>query len=134
MAANPNLKRNSKPLILLVDDNAVNVMIAAIFLDDFGYTYEVASNGQEAIECIKAKRYDAVIMDVRMPKMCGLSATRAIRQYEKDRNFYPVPIIAMTAQVLTGDRERCFEAGMDDYISKPFNPNEFQQKLETFTG
>ena|GEM_PF-2773513 len=116
--------------ILLVEDYEPNVLVAGTFLEEFGYTYDVASDGEEALRKLENKKYAAVLMDVQMPKMNGLDATQSIRQREKNENLPHTPIIGMTAHALAGDRERCIEAGMDDYICKPFKPDEMKEKLD----
>ncbi|MDR3449550.1 MAG: response regulator [Alphaproteobacteria bacterium] len=117
--------------VLLVEDYPANVLVATLFLEQFGYTYEVASNGQEAVEKVKAGTdFMAILMDVQMHGMNGLEATRYIRHYENERRLKPTPIIGMTAHALAGDKERCLGVGMDDYISKPFNPDELFEKLK----
>ncbi len=106
-----------RPLrILLAEDNAVNQKLALRLLEQMGYRADVASNGLEAIESVERQTYDAVLMDVQMPEMDGLDATRAIR---KLKNLTQPRIVAMTANAMQGDREMCLAAGMDDYISKP---------------
>ena len=103
--------------ILLAEDNPVNQKLAILMLSKAGYQVEVAGNGKEAVEKYMANPsdFDLIFMDVQMPEMDGLEATRAIRV----KGFDSIPIIAMTAHVMKGDRQRCFEVGMDDYISKP---------------
>ncbi|MFP5469521.1 MAG: CheR family methyltransferase, partial [Alphaproteobacteria bacterium] len=110
--------------VLLVEDYQPNVMVATYMLESMGYNCDVASNGKEALVGLRANRgkYAAVLMDVQMPVMDGLEATRLIREEEKQKGLTRMHIIAMTAYALQGDRERCMSAGMDDYISKPFQP------------
>jgi len=110
--------------ILLAEDNAVNQKLAVKLLTKAGYTVEVAVNGREAVDKFVAAPdlYDVILMDIQMPVLNGLDATREIRQYESsatDREIRSVPIIAMTANAMTGDREICLESGMDDYMTKP---------------
>jgi signal transduction histidine kinase/ActR/RegA family two-component response regulator len=118
--------------ILLVEDYDPNVLVAGAFLEEFGYSYDVASDGVQALERFKDATYVAVLMDVQMPKMNGFEATKTIRTIELQNRKAPLPIIGMTAHALAGDRERCLEAGMDDYICKPFNADELKCKLEAY--
>jgi CheY-like chemotaxis protein len=103
--------------ILLAEDNPANQKLAQLILTKAGYQVEAASNGREAINRFFASpdQYDMILMDVQMPEMDGLRAARAIRK----RGFGDVPIVAMTANAMRGDREKCIEAGMNDYIAKP---------------
>lgn len=121
-----------KPKILLVEDNEGNVMVATILLDNFGLAYDVAYNGHEAVNKATNERYNAILMDVSMSGMCGLEATRSIRAYEEQNGIPRTSIIGMTAHALRGDREKCLEAGMDDYIAKPYKPQDLQEKLHKF--
>jgi len=111
-------KQNSR--ILVVDDNNTNLDVAATIVRKLGYVTDVARNGQEAIAAISVKAYDIVLMDCRMPVLDGYQTTAAIRTMNSICNPN-VPIIAMTASAMPGDRERCLVAGMDDYITKPVN-------------
>ncbi|MDI1227605.1 MAG: ATP-binding protein [bacterium] len=125
-------RKNAAPArgrVLLVEDNFPNVLVAGTFLEEFGYSFDVASNGHHALEQLQSQYYDAVLMDVQMPKMNGWDTTRAIRELELRDSL---PVIGMTAHALSGDRERCMDAGMDDYICKPFDPNELRTKLKIF--
>ena len=103
--------------VLVVEDNAANLRVTVRMVERLGYRPDVASNGADAVAMLQQVRYDAVLMDCQMPEMDGYEATRLIRANEKAKRH--VPIIAMTAAALSGDRERCLAAGMDDYISKP---------------
>src|SRR5687767_1306412 len=107
--------------ILLAEDNAVNQKLALRILEQMGYRADVASNGMEAVESIQRQTYDVILMDVQMPEMDGLDATREIRELT---NATQPHIVAMTANALEGDREMCLAAGMNDYISKPIRVNE----------
>jgi signal transduction histidine kinase/DNA-binding NarL/FixJ family response regulator/HPt (histidine-containing phosphotransfer) domain-containing protein len=107
--------------VLLVEDNPVNRQVAQRLLTLNGMTMDCAENGREALDRLDARRYAAVLMDCQMPVMDGYSATRARRMQEQAQNLPRVPIIAMTANAMVGDREKCLESGMDDYMSKPLN-------------
>jgi CheY-like chemotaxis protein len=106
--------------VLLVEDNEVNQQVAQRVLNMFGIRPELVSNGQDAITAVCAAHFDLVLMDCQMPVMDGYVATEAIRAWEKTTGRERVPIIAMTANAMAGDRERCIAAGMDDYLTKPF--------------
>jgi two-component system, sensor histidine kinase and response regulator len=116
MPANPN-----GPLVLIAEDNEINYTVATALLVKQGLRTVVAHNGREAVEMALANDYAAILMDCQMPELDGYEATRRIRQAEHDHH---VPIIAMTAHSMTGDRERCLAAGMDDYLSKPVRAEE----------
>ncbi|MFA0403425.1 ATP-binding protein [Vibrio sp. 10N.222.52.C12] len=111
--------------ILIVEDNLMNQKIASFFLEQAGYEYLIASNGQEAVDVItRGAQFDAVLMDCMMPVMDGITATRAIRQWEADQQVTPLPIIALTASVLEEDIKDCFEAGMNAYLPKPYKSHQ----------
>ncbi|MBK6912365.1 MAG: response regulator [Ignavibacteriales bacterium] len=113
--------------ILLAEDNVVNQMVATKMLANIGYKADVASNGREAFDTINKMQYDLIFMDILMPEMDGFEATRAIRKL--DKSIKQPKIIAMTANAMTGDREKCLRAGMDDYLSKPIKAEELVAKL-----
>ena len=115
--------------VLLAEDNAVNRKVALAMLQRAGHSVVVAENGKEAVRLARAELFDAILMDIQMPEMDGLEATRAIREEESSNGIH-VPIIAMTAHALKGDNERFLSAGMDGYISKPFQQQELFQTLE----
>lgn len=106
--------------ILVAEDNFVNQQVALEILQGLGCVVTIASDGQEAIRCVKEADYDAILMDCQMPGMNGFEATGAIRRHQSAENA--TPIIAMTAHAMKGDREKCINAGMDDYVSKPIDP------------
>lgn len=141
--------------LLLVEDNPVNQKLASRLLKKFGYIVDIAGNGKEALTRLSQQAYDAILMDCQMPELDGFEATKIIRERETDRNaphgFLSVqpqlfsvdsspraphasrphiPIIALTANAVEGDRERCLAAGMDDYLTKPINPTELKSVLE----
>jgi signal transduction histidine kinase/CheY-like chemotaxis protein len=122
----PRGKRR-KLRILLAEDNAVNQKLALRLLSQMSYEAEVAGDGQQAIDALERDDFDVVLMDVQMPELDGLEATRRIRAQWPDR---PLQIVAMTANAMAGDREACLAAGMDDYISKPIRPTELAAALE----
>lgn len=117
---------NDSPLtgmrVLLVEDNPVNRLVAQRILDTFGIEVVTADNGQQALDLLRAELFDAVLMDCQMPVLDGYSATRQWRDRELLSGQQRLPIIAMTANAMAGDRQRCLEAGMDDYLSKPVDP------------
>jgi CheY-like chemotaxis protein len=114
--------------ILLVEDNVVNQKLALRLLEQMGYRADLAGNGLEAIQAVGRQKYDVVLMDVQMPEMDGLEASRRIcARWPRGERPH---IIAMTANAMQGDRERCMEAGMDDYVSKPIRVNELVTALE----
>jgi CheY-like chemotaxis protein len=110
--------------ILLAEDNLVNQKFAVLVLEKMGHRVVVVGNGREASRRFEAQPFDAILMDVQMPEMDGLEATAEIRALEAKNDLVPIPIIAMTAEALKGDRERCLNAGMDMYITKPFRIEE----------
>ncbi len=111
-----------KARILVVDDNSTNQIVARGILAKFGITTDVAGNGEEAISALSQFPYDLVFMDCQMPIMDGFTATRKIRNPLSTVKEHTIPIVAMTANAMQGDRKRCIEAGMDDYIAKPIDP------------
>ena len=114
--------RRSQIKILLVEDNETNRIVARAILKKLGYKIDYAVNGLEAVNILKLKHYDLVLMDMQMPIMDGIEATSNIRNPKNNSLNPDVPIIAMTANAMKDDKNRCFEAGMNDYISKPINP------------
>ena len=112
--------------VLLVEDNDLNQEVATELLRGAGLVVDVADNGQIAVDKVQAARYDIVLMDMQMPVMDGLSATRIMRQMPQ---FKSLPIVAMTANAMQADREACRDAGMDDYVTKPIEPRELFQAL-----
>ncbi len=120
--------------VLLVEDNAVNAFISAASLESMGINSVHAANGQEAVDLYRKRRFDAVLMDCEMPVMDGFGATRLIREYEARARGPRTPIIALTANALTGDRDHCIRQGMDDYLSKPIELRKLQILIAKWLG
>ena len=128
--SSPNEGNGSRGIcILLAEDNEVNQMLATRMLEKRGHHVVVVGNGKEALARLNSHHFDLVLMDVQMPQMDGLEATRNIRATERELGGH-IPIIAMTAHAMKGDRERCLEAGMDGYVSKPIQIRELLQAIE----
>jgi len=123
--------RKRRVRILLAEDNAINQKVALRILDaKLGYRVDAVANGKEAIESLSRQDYDLVLMDCQMPEMDGYEATRAIRDPNSPVRDHSIRIVAMTANVMKGDREECLAAGMDDYVAKPIRPQELADAIE----
>jgi CheY-like chemotaxis protein len=127
--------------ILLAEDNLINRKLVSYMLTKAGYRLDIAENGREAVNHYLSSpgSYSLIFMDVQMPEMDGMEATRKIREKEKQlknkiQNFPPIPIIAMTAQSMKGDYEKCLEAGMNDYVSKPIRRSVVLEMVEKWAG
>ena len=119
--------------VLLAEDNIVNQKVAMGILKKFGYEVDVANNGLEALEKLEEREYDIILMDCQMPEMDGFEATRRIRAQKRNaRNDKPLPIIALTASAMIGDRENCLNAGMDSHVAKPINAGELVKTIQSF--
>ena len=114
--------------VLLCEDNHINQLVFIEILEETGYTYQIANNGKEGLELYKSLSPSMIIMDVSMPQMNGLEATQAIREIETEVDVR-IPIIGVTAHAITGDKDRCLDAGMDDYLSKPISPDSLIEKI-----
>jgi CheY-like chemotaxis protein len=119
--------------ILLAEDNMLNQKVALRMLKRLGYDADVANNGVQAVNAVEVQPYDVVLMDVQMPEMDGLEATRQIRAIDNTLNHQP-HIIAMTAAAMELDREKCLEAGMNDFVSKPATLEDLQRAILRFLG
>ncbi len=113
--------------VLIVEDNTTNQLLLSILLDEFGVKFDIANDGVEAVEMLQHSLYDLIFMDENMPNMNGIEATKKIRSLENNNS--KLPIIALTANAISGDKERFLEAGMDDYISKPYDDKDIKQAL-----
>ena len=123
-----------RPLILVVEDNPTEQRIVSILLEKFGYTAHVVDNGAKALEAVQSNMpFALILMDWQMEDMNGLECSRRIRQLEQKTGRH-MPIVAVTARVLLGDRQKCMEAGMDDYLSKPYTAAQFEQMLAAWTS
>jgi len=122
--------RKRRTRILVAEDNPTNQIVAIKAIEKLGYIADGATNGAEAIAALRLTAYDLVFMDVQMPDMDGFEATQIIRDPASGVRRHDIPIVAMTAHALKGDREKCLDAGMDDYISKPLQPNELLAAIE----
>jgi CheY-like chemotaxis protein len=122
-------KTHKRLRVLLAEDNAVNQKIAMRVLEKHGHHVTVAADGRQALAALDRAIFDVVLMDVQMPEMDGFEATAAIRGRERETGNH-LPIIAMTAHAMPGDRERCIAAGMDSYIAKPLKAAELIELLE----
>lgn len=115
--------------ILLAEDNEVNQRLAVKILEKYNHGVTVANNGQEALDAVKKRRYDVILMDVQMPVMGGFEATKEIRVWERSEGLARTPIIALTAHAMLGDREKCLQAQMDEYLTKPLKQNQMMQTI-----
>jgi PAS domain S-box-containing protein len=126
-----DLKPSRPLMILLAEDNEINQKVASMLLTRSGHKVDLANNGIEALEAFKKNTYDLILMDVQMPDMDGLEASKQIRLLEGPNHH--VPIVAMTAHAMPGDRQRCLDAGMEDYITKPLDTRKLFQVIEYWT-
>ena len=125
--ASPIVAATDAALVLVVEDSPVNRLVAVRVLERCGFRAHVVNDGREALHALASQRYNAVLMDCQMPDIDGYEATRELRRREDGTRH--TPVIAMTAHAMTGDRERCLEAGMDDYIAKPVRSQTLNEVL-----
>ncbi|MFN8577380.1 MAG: response regulator [Candidatus Sericytochromatia bacterium] len=125
----PEKINSFNPHILIVEDNKVNVMVATKFLDKWNMTYEVAENGLIATQKFQKNKFDLILMDLQMPEMDGYTATQEIRKLDKT-----IPIIALTANTVSEEREKCLNSGFNEYITKPFKSENLHDKIRFFTN
>jgi two-component system sensor histidine kinase/response regulator len=126
----PNVRAPEKTLrILVVDDNSVNLLLAARLIEKYGHTAVSAESGSAALEILESQSFDLVLMDIQMPGMDGFEAARSIRERERQTGSH-IPIVALTAHAMESDRERCLAAGMDDYVSKPISSEALAAAIE----
>src|SRR6185503_3571199 len=125
-AVQPGARRGR---VLLVEDNAINALVCRRVLERVGHEVVVRANGEEAVEAAASENFDVILMDCQMPVLDGYAATKAIRKREGTDGRHQL-IIAVTANALSGDKQRCLEAGMDDYLAKPIKPQELLAKIE----
>ncbi len=130
----PTIHTKYKGKALVVEDNIINQKLINNILESFGLEVDVADNGLEAFEKRKEHDYDIIFMDIQMPVMDGIEATHKIKEYENEHNLTPIPIVALTANALKGDRERLLKEGLDEYISKPIEMTELLYILHKFLG
>ncbi len=128
LLAESNLNGNGSIKILLAEDNHINQQVTSKMLEKMGIKTDVVSNGKQALEYIAEREYDLILMDCQMPEMDGYEATRRIRDRQDTKNI--IPIIAMTANAMKGDKEKCIEAGMNDYLSKPVKSEQLKKVIE----
>ncbi len=119
--------------ILLVEDNLLNQKVVTFNLRKYNYNVTAVMHGREAIELVKTKNFDLILMDIMLPEMDGFEITTVIRKYEKETGIEKqIPIIALTANALDNDREKCYSVGMNEYLSKPFTSEELIGVIDKF--
>ncbi len=116
--------------ILLVDDTLDNLLVLRNLVEEFGYPYDTAVSAAEAISKIQTSRYACVLLDIQMPEMNGFEVTKFIRDFESKSGSTVTPIVAVTAHTISGTKAECLVAGMDDYITKPIDPQHLQKLLD----
>jgi len=124
---------DQSPFILVAEDNEMNQRVIQIILEKSGYRFRLVKDGQEALDLFLRESFQLILMDCQMPHVDGLKATQKIRELEKSRDGKRVPIVALTANSMKGDRDVCLAAGMDDFLPKPFRMNELVEKIKRWT-
>jgi CheY-like chemotaxis protein len=119
--------------VLVVEDDEKNQIVFSVLLKRMGLEFDIAMNGKQAIDAVRNKTYSIILMDVRMPQIDGIEATKTIRSLGSV-NGKQIPIVAVTAQAMEGDRERCIWAGMSDYLAKPFTREELEHTIAKWIG
>ena len=119
-------------VVLLVEDNPINAMVARRILERMGVCVVTAGNGHEALEKARQRDFDCILMDVQMPIMDGLAATRLLRQWEREQGRAPMPVVALTANAMNEERERCLAAGMNSHLAKPFRRQQLARVLSPY--
>lgn len=120
----------SQRKILIVEDDKANLLIARLTLEELGYQFDSASNSAEALKKLEKEHFDLILMDLHMRGRDGIETTKIIKNMEMRGEIKPIPIIALTSDDLIGDKERCFEAGMDDFLNKPIDIKLLDEKLQ----
>lgn len=115
--------------VLVAEDNLINQKVAMINLKKLGHEVDIAANGQMAVDMYQSGSYDVILMDIQMPILDGLEATLAIRKYEEEHKLDQIKIVAITANALNEDKAKCFEVGMNEYITKPIQTEELKNVL-----
>jgi CheY-like chemotaxis protein len=128
-AAGPIAKPTSRARVLVAEDNAANQKFLARLLERMGLACQLVANGQEALQALEMLDFDLVLMDAMMPELDGLEATVRLRERERRTGTRRIPVVALTANAMVGDRDRCLEAGCDDYVAKPVDPGALQQLI-----
>jgi CheY-like chemotaxis protein len=126
-------ERRGSIQVLLAEDNIINQKVAVKIIEKAGFKVDVAANGVETLKALETSSYDIVLMDCQMPEMDGYEATRRIRDPGSSVLDHAIPIVAMTANAMVGDREQCLDAGMDDYMAKPVNPKMLKSMIDKWT-
>ncbi len=134
MPINPSGVESKSSLIMVVDDNAENRLIASTLLEDWGFKFKIAENGAEAVELFKKDEFSLILMDLQMPIMSGIDATKMIRHYEDATSRNPTPIIALTANNTDLYRSKCEALSMDDFIVKPYSADELLAKINIYAA